>query len=314
MQASDQGPQGPKQRPLRGRLLQMAGCVIAFVIVIVGAQIHEALPRNTSRPIALLILGLAFSVLVFFWKWGKQHLVLLAQEVVANDDRPPIVYLRSFADDDQVAADEEALAAIMDEAGPFVAVGRPGDALPPLGASRFYLPGKDWQRFVSQLLDDAALVLIMAGRTEGLGWEIRRCYEGVDPYCLFVLVPDDRDLYQAFRTQVHTQSGMRLPEFPSDKHYRAGSFSGLIRFDADWRGHWILFEKATFRGANAKVAHRNTRRHARLRLALHQACQRAGLEIAAPLFNITHAAVLFVIGFSLIMLAILLGMQITGAL
>jgi hypothetical protein len=152
----------------------MAGCVIAFVIVIVGVLVHEALPSNTSRPIGLLILSFAFGVGVFFWKWGKQHLVPLAEETVANDDRPPIVYLRSFADDDQIAADEEALAAIMDEAGPFVAVGRPGDTLPPLGASRFYLPGKDWQGFVSQLLDDAALVLIMAGRTEGLGWEIRR--------------------------------------------------------------------------------------------------------------------------------------------
>src|SRR5206468_13108961 len=61
--------------------------------------------------------------------------------------------------------------------GPVVAVGRPGDRLRPLGAVRDYLTDDAWQARVEQLMRQACAIVLVAGRTAGLGWELRKIVE-----------------------------------------------------------------------------------------------------------------------------------------
>lgn len=102
-----------------------------------------------------------------------------AEAVLGADQRPPVLYLRAFGDDDRTCAgvtrgvawgagalitEEAQLAAAVVAIGPLLAVGRPGEGLPELGAARLYV-GDDWQQRVSNLMRDAELVIVRLAQT-----------------------------------------------------------------------------------------------------------------------------------------------------
>jgi hypothetical protein len=74
-----------------------------------------------------------------------------ASGVFSLDSRPPVVYLRSFADDSKaanrlgIAADLKAnteegeIAEIVRSVGPLIAIGRPGEQVSYYGAARIYV-------------------------------------------------------------------------------------------------------------------------------------------------------------------------------
>ncbi|MFC1536783.1 ankyrin repeat domain-containing protein, partial [Pseudomonadota bacterium] len=79
----------------------------------------------------------------------------------------PVLYLRSFIEDDSREAEERFITTLAPqegsfeaqkveflwELGPVVAVGQPGEKLPPLGALRTYFGHAEWQDGVSDLMD-----------------------------------------------------------------------------------------------------------------------------------------------------------------
>ena len=111
-----------------------------------------------------------------------------------TDRRPAALYLRSF-DDDEVplpsivsarrpllelfslrGADpfEESVAWELSTYGPVVAVGRPGRRLVSLGAAREHLSDDTWMEQVSKRMEDAAIIAVATGETDGLSWELGR--------------------------------------------------------------------------------------------------------------------------------------------
>jgi hypothetical protein len=54
-----------------------------------------------------------------------------------------------------------------------VAIGRPGETLPPLGAAREYVDHGSWKQRIRELVTEAQLIVVLAGATEGLLWELR---------------------------------------------------------------------------------------------------------------------------------------------
>ncbi|MGZ8265453.1 MAG: hypothetical protein ACXWUI_15050 [Burkholderiales bacterium] len=160
-------------------------------------------------------------------------------EELASKDRPPVVYLRSFDDDRSAASmrgkltEEEHLALVLRQIGPFVAVGRPGESLPEVGASRVYLPDESWQQAVDQLLCTARLVVIRTGSTTGLAWEIERAVRVLTPERLVVLVDSARELRSVLArirsVYPHVQPRLRMG------WRRIGSIRGFIVFDDHWQ-------------------------------------------------------------------------------
>lgn len=132
----------------------------------------------------------------------------------AQDDRPPILLLRSFVDDgikvrargnqrrsliDRLSLRrwerfEEVIAAALSVQGPVEAVSQVGERLPPaLGAVRRQLTNEEWQDRVRALMSEAQLICITLGRTESLAWEIERIASlGYLGKTVFVVPPTTR--------------------------------------------------------------------------------------------------------------------------
>lgn len=121
---------------------------------------------------------------------SKRYFVLSAQDVLAEDTRPPVIYLRSFKDDRgssvntmknrfplwrllhpfklwasglnvfDTRTEEEILAEVLHQIGPVVGIGRPGEKLPLLGAARVYVGDDHWQQTVHDFLSRAGLVVL----------------------------------------------------------------------------------------------------------------------------------------------------------
>ncbi len=209
----------PTHDPATGGVLQFIGgaMVVAGALGAMGAVGGGVSGRYVLTVTGLIIVG------AWIFHHGKRHAALPAEVVLARDPRPPILYLRSFKDE---VADKGAealvrqglqgewmaesasgwgvreqieLAKVMNRIGPYVAVGRPGEPLPELGAYRLYVADAEWQAKVAELLSRARLVVLRAGRTEGLRWELSEIVRRLRPTQLLLILPAGNEDYAAFR-------------------------------------------------------------------------------------------------------------------
>jgi hypothetical protein len=128
-------------------------------------------------------------------------------ELMASDRRRPVLLLRSFADESMSIAEAPNLAptwgqisslARMEESiadqfrpfGPLVAIGKPGEALPQLGASRNYYSDAEWHAAALELMRDALLIVVIAGVSPGLRWELEAIARAGHQSKLLVLMPE----------------------------------------------------------------------------------------------------------------------------
>jgi hypothetical protein len=93
--------------------------------------------------------------------------------------------------------------------GPVVAVGRPQEHVPPVGAARIYA-GDDWQDVVRAILDKAQLVLMFAGSTPGFQWEMTHIFDRQPFIPTLIILP----FFQRY-------SGKQAAQFAS--HFRSCS-------------------------------------------------------------------------------------------
>ena len=157
---------------------------------------------------------------------GRKLRAAASDVVPASDPRRPVVYLRSFADDEKVAdahlmqgffqlrTEEEQVALVLNRIGPFVAIGDPKESLPDLGAARMYVGDGDWQARVSDLLASARLVVLRASSTQGVRWELQQAVSRLSPERLLLFVPKGRLRYQAVKAICDEFLARPLPALP----------------------------------------------------------------------------------------------------
>src|SRR5438552_15113427 len=142
-----------------------------------------------SLALFLLVARVGFRLLRSGWKYDA----VSAEQLLASDPRPPVVYLRSFEADDEIFprpdgfwskaatiligyavtfSPEQELAEILNHVGPVIAIGKPGEPLPELGAARLYVGDADWKAKVTDMMARSRLVIIRTGSTPKLEWEI----------------------------------------------------------------------------------------------------------------------------------------------
>jgi fatty-acyl-CoA synthase len=63
---------------------------------------------------------------------------------------------------------------ILAQIGPVVAIGKPSEPVPQLGAACLYVSNDEWQRKVAELMAAARLVVVRVGASPGLLWEIEQ--------------------------------------------------------------------------------------------------------------------------------------------
>jgi len=188
----------PWDRRILQTIAPAAGCAICFCLGMVAMLFGAVIARG---------LGGGFALRPFSRLANQQYRKILqvlsyrAQEVRAQDRRPPVLFFRSFMDEDltlqrrlglfigilQIARTlEEVVVDRMWSVGPVIAIGRPAAELSPLGAAREYVHGPGWQSRVTALLDQCALAVSVLGETEGLLWEYRRLAAKLTPLLLVV--------------------------------------------------------------------------------------------------------------------------------
>src|SRR5215471_17028118 len=123
---------------------------------------------------------------------------------------------------------ESDLARALRPIGPLIAVGRPGEILPPVGAARLYVDHENWQQTVAELSKLAQLIVLRIGKTEGFSWEWKFVRENCDPQkVLIYLPPSDSDLYREFASTAGQASLPTSLPFPQEK-------AAFLAFRSDW--------------------------------------------------------------------------------
>jgi hypothetical protein len=140
---------------------------------------------------------------------AQRRLVFSLEQVVDLDTRPPILFLRPFADDHvrlprahvaplrwlfrggaPVSTLEQLVLERFTQLGPVIAVGNPADAAAPFGAARAYMPTDAWRARVLQLIADAQWIVICVDSSAGVRWEFEQIVaSGQQHKCLFVVHP-----------------------------------------------------------------------------------------------------------------------------
>lgn len=124
---------------------------------------------------------------------------------------------------------EEQLVRALEPLGPMIAVGNPKEAFPTPGAARLYLGHAEWQERVTEMIREAALVIVQPAETEGVWWEMGAAMRHQSPdrvvVCLAALA--DEDVRDVALARLGRMLGMRLGD-----QFREAAF---IAFDAEWR-------------------------------------------------------------------------------
>jgi hypothetical protein len=175
----------------------------------------------------------------------QRKTLINAQDLLKRDERPYVLYLRPFKDDEitsrllNLSTEEQELATAIHEIGPFVAFGEPGEASPDPGAARMYVEYAGWQSKVKASMAGARLVVARVGNTDGFWWEMITAVDVVGPERLLLLVPDDKNVYEEFREKAVKLFPHQLPDhqflrprFDSFKSHI--SLEGLLYFEPDW--------------------------------------------------------------------------------
>ena len=242
----------PKTFFSRGRVLMVCGVsLIAFGIAL-EFVIAAFVPAARNPWIILVVCGVGARV----YLRGKRRAAVSASERLNRDPRPLVLYLRSFAADElakrgsmadgwlnisgDLMTEEEHLARILGAIGPVVAIGKPGEKLPELGAARFYVADSEWQEAVRTHFDRARLVVLRLGDTEGFWWELKHSLEVLAPAQLLLVVPYESKQYEAFRAKAADRFAHPLPEYVGGGFLSTSStrglrsLRGLVYFKPDW--------------------------------------------------------------------------------
>lgn len=206
--------------------------------------------------------------------------MLSGEELLSIDERPPVLYLRSFWNDDDMATvplgnveekksfwgtviirvlpsiknEEELLAKQLKRIGPPIAVGSPNEEFTRLGMARMHFNDDEWQEKVTELINRSALVIMLAGFTSNFWWELETVVRNLDPKKLIVLLPFetrsestlgisvDVNAYKAFKEKADIILPKNLPQF-SGTIIRGSTLSGLMYFSSDWNPKIYQFDK-----------------------------------------------------------------------
>jgi hypothetical protein len=228
---------------------------LGIVLIILGSLVYFATGGADESVFALLAVPFC-AVGIFLFYRGRQHNARAKAEGPDSplmDSKPDVLYLRSFRTDpstiyQQISAgwttEEEDLGSVLRPFGDMVAIGQPGEQLPVPGATRMYANQSDWRQVVLASMQSAPLVVIRAGSSPGLLWEMSQAIRTLAPERLLILVLNIKvQDYNLFANQVLSNFGLQLPAIEASGLVRAvidrrespsKAKPGFVTFDSDW--------------------------------------------------------------------------------
>jgi hypothetical protein len=226
-----------------GRLLERLGLALGLGFALIAAIAAGMLVAgDPATPLGLPFIPEAPALLVFaaatllggalllvggtvLFRRGLATMQPSGDELMATDKRRPVLLLRSFADESMSIAEapsftwgqmsslarmEESIADQLRPFGPLVAIGKPGETLPQLGASRNYYSDAEWQAAALALMREAVVIVVIAGVSPGLRWELEAIARAGQQSKLLMLMPEP---HRRRRWEVITQELGDVPGF-----------------------------------------------------------------------------------------------------
>jgi len=172
-------------------------------------------PESIAIPLSVLFLIALPSIVAPLFgpeliERGRKMRARDAVDALTSDRRAPVLYLRSFEDEDLPDPTlpslfsisifgfrphfvrhryEASLTRTLRQLGPVICLGKPGEVYPEIGAARVYVSDENWQDAVKYFLARSAAVVFTVGRTEALWWEINAALSMVPPERLLFFFP-----------------------------------------------------------------------------------------------------------------------------
>jgi len=136
--------------------------------------------------------------------------------------------IQSLTSGRSVFDEQLVIANIMNRIGPYIAIARPGETeyWSDVGSAKERVSDSEWQRVVLNLIEESAAIVIEAGSSTGLLWEIQQVVETVPGTKVLLIVPDSDHEYERFCKITGDIFRHRLqPNRP---------ISRLVTFNRDW--------------------------------------------------------------------------------
>lgn len=148
---------------------------------------------------------------------ARRYFQISADSLLSVDKRSPILFLRSFNDDEKqrYRTSERAILDFSLETrlsnhftyyGPFIALGSPRETVPELGAARVRLSDSEWQPRVRNWMSNASLIIMYSGKTHWVNWELAQVIEMERVANLILMTPEIKDrLYADPNEEISTR-------------------------------------------------------------------------------------------------------------
>jgi hypothetical protein len=241
-----------------------SGCALKIFgigLIVLGGLIYGAAGGvDGDNPMVIVgVIPMILGLFVYFRGRRKAaHARAVGPQSPLNDSKPDVLYLRSFRDDTSTTGkilfsgfttEEEQLADALRPFGDLIAIGQPGESLPVPGAARMYATDAEWKDAVLTRMRSATLVVIRAGNSPGLLWEVGQALSTLSPARLVIFIFNlSRGDYDNFATRVRSTFGLHLPEIASPRlirtviDYRENPMNvmpGFIHFRDDWTAEFL---------------------------------------------------------------------------
>lgn len=258
------GSSAPGQRRWVGSIWIALG--LSILLGALAVAIHD-LARETGALLPSVVVGY---VGMRVTNRGRRHFVPTGLDVLEDDPRPPVLYLRPFDGDGAefqisnslhlrllergtwrqlsmftrlLRTNEQFLVRAFRRIGPLVAVGDPSARLPRLGAVRVYArDGEEWKLVVGALAARSRYVVLQVDLSSGLLWEVAFLAAKVPLDQLILMLPPE-----PFRwtrpTTYRTRLRRRAEQYARFREATAGVFpvalppgigaAQFLYFDAD---------------------------------------------------------------------------------
>ncbi|MGS2721077.1 hypothetical protein [Paraglaciecola aestuariivivens] len=147
-----------------------------WYFIAMGTLVFSLLLAAIATIYGLLLAGYSFYAITK----ARQYHQPDALDVIKYEQRVPILLLRSFNDDGnrtdlQATIFEDVIISITSKIGPTICIGDPREKVPTTGAFRTYIRednDESWQTVVQTWMEQSQLVMLVAGATPFLGWEL----------------------------------------------------------------------------------------------------------------------------------------------
>jgi hypothetical protein len=164
----------------------------------------------------------AYDYMAGVWTRARAELHPITADLRSWDKRRPVLLLRSFDDDTQSAQHEnastwdEATAVSLEEAvgarlgryGPFIAVAEPRHGVTG-GAARDRFQGDEWRSAVQTWMDEAIVIAMVAGWSEGVRWELEQVIARGHVEKLLLVLPGGQHMDARWRQTCKSFAGTR---------------------------------------------------------------------------------------------------------